>query len=60
MTGQARCLEHRIHAAYGEFFDASRPARTAGPVHQLPRPHPHLRIEIRAVAFAPPAPSPMN
>ena len=50
------------NAAYGEFFDASRPARTAGPVHQLPHPHPHphLRIEIRAVAFAPPAPSPMN
>lgn len=32
---------------YGEFFDASGPARTTVAVHQLPRPH--LRIEIRAV-----------
>jgi len=46
------------NAVYGEFFDASGPARTTVAVHQLP--HPHLRIEIRAVAYAPPPPSPMN
>lgn len=33
---------------YGEFFDASGPARTTVAVHQLP--HPHLLIEIKAVA----------
>jgi 2-aminomuconate deaminase len=33
---------------YGEFFDASGPARTTVAVHQLP--HPHLLIEISAVA----------
>jgi 2-aminomuconate deaminase len=37
---------------YGEFFDAaSGPARTTVAVHQLP--HPHLRIEIKAIAWAP-------
>jgi 2-aminomuconate deaminase len=36
---------------YGEFFDSSGPARTTVAVHQLP--HPHILIEIQAVAFAP-------
>ena len=40
------------NAAYAEFFSAeSGPARTTVAVHQLP--HPHLRIEIRAVAYKP-------
>ena len=36
---------------YGEFFDYTGPARTTVAVHQLP--HPHLLIEIRAVAWKP-------
>ncbi len=36
---------------YAEFFDFDGPARTTIAVHQLP--HPHLRIEIRAVAYKP-------
>lgn len=36
---------------YGEFFDQEGPARTTVAVHQLP--HPHLRIEIKAVAYKP-------
>jgi len=36
---------------YGEFFDYSGPARTTVAVHQLP--HPHLLIEIKAVAWKP-------
>ena len=36
---------------YGEFFDESGPARTTVAVHQLP--HPHLLIEMQAVAYAP-------
>ena len=36
---------------YGEFFDFDGPARTTVAVHQLP--HPHLLIEIKAVAFRP-------
>ena len=36
---------------YGEFFDYDGPARTTVAVHQLP--HPHLRIEIKAVAYRP-------
>ena len=40
------------NAVYAEFFDAaSGPARTTVAVHQLP--HPHLRIEIKAVAYKP-------
>lgn len=39
------------NTVYGEFFDASGPARTTVAVHQLP--HPHLRIEIKAVAYKP-------
>jgi 2-aminomuconate deaminase len=36
---------------YGQYFDYDGPARTTVAVHQLP--HPHLRIEIKAVAFRP-------
>jgi len=36
---------------YGEFFGYEGPARTTVAVHQLP--HPHLLIEIRAVAYKP-------
>ncbi len=34
---------------YGEFFDEAGPTRTTVAVHQLP--HPHLLIEIQAVAY---------
>ncbi|MBJ7416466.1 MAG: hypothetical protein JHC88_13625, partial [Niveispirillum sp.] len=34
-----------------EFVDQEGPARTTVAVHQLP--HPHLRIEIKAVAYKP-------
>jgi 2-aminomuconate deaminase len=37
---------------YGEFFSSNGPARTTVAVHQLP--HPHLLIEIRAMAYKPP------
>ncbi|MGH8598500.1 MAG: RidA family protein [Gammaproteobacteria bacterium] len=37
--------------AYGEFFDYDGPTRTTVAVHQLP--HPHLRIEIRCMAYKP-------
>ncbi|MBI5717230.1 MAG: RidA family protein [Burkholderiales bacterium] len=38
--------------AYAEYFSAETgPARTTVAVHQLP--HPHLRIEIKAVAYKP-------
>ena len=36
---------------YGEFFNYDGPARTTVAVHQLP--HPHLRIEMKAVAYRP-------
>jgi 2-aminomuconate deaminase len=36
---------------YGQYFDHSGPARTTVAVHQLP--HPHLLIEIRAMAYKP-------
>lgn len=36
---------------YSEFFDYTGPARTTVAVHQLP--HPHLLIEIQAIALAP-------
>ncbi|MFD9959604.1 RidA family protein [Amycolatopsis sp. NPDC058986] len=36
---------------YGSFFDETGPARTSVAVHQLP--HPHLLIEIQAVALLP-------
>jgi len=34
---------------YGKYFDYEGPTRTTVAVHQLP--HPHLLIEIKAVAF---------
>jgi 2-aminomuconate deaminase len=37
---------------YGEFFGSDGPARTTVAVHQLP--HPHLLIEIKAIAYKPP------
>jgi 2-aminomuconate deaminase len=39
------------NAVYGEFFSYEGPARTTVAVHQLP--HPHLLIEIRAMAYKP-------
>ncbi len=36
---------------YGEFFDHTGPTRTTVAVHQLP--HPHLVIEIKAIAYYP-------
>ena len=36
---------------YGEYFGYDGPTRTTVAVHQLP--HPHLLIEIRAVAYRP-------
>jgi 2-aminomuconate deaminase len=36
---------------YGEYFGNDGPARTTVAVHQLP--HPHLLIEIRALAYKP-------
>ncbi|MET9146760.1 RidA family protein [Streptomyces sp. NPDC004042] len=36
---------------YGQYFDETGPARTTVAVHQLP--HPHLLIEIQAVAHLP-------
>ncbi|MYY07078.1 MULTISPECIES: RidA family protein [unclassified Streptomyces] len=38
---------------YGQYFDENGPARTTVAVHQLP--HPHLLIEIQAVAHLPAA-----
>lgn len=36
---------------YGKFFDYDGPTRTTVAVHQLP--HPHLLIEIKAMAYKP-------
>jgi 2-aminomuconate deaminase len=36
---------------YGEYFDYTGPTRTTVAVHQLP--HPHLLIEIKAIAYKP-------
>ena len=36
---------------YGEYFDYEGPVRTTVAVHQLP--HPHLLIEMRAIAYKP-------
>jgi 2-aminomuconate deaminase len=36
---------------YGEYFNHQGPARTSVAVHQLP--HPHLLIEMKAVAYKP-------
>jgi len=38
---------------YAEFFDEEGPARTTVAVHQLP--HPHLLIEMKAIAYKPTA-----
>jgi len=40
-----------FNAVYGEYFDYDGPTRTTVAVHQLP--HPHLRIEIKAIAYKP-------
>jgi 2-aminomuconate deaminase len=37
--------------AYADYFDETGPARTTVAVHQLP--HPHLLVEIQAVAYVP-------
>lgn len=39
------------NAVYGEFFSFDGPTRTTVAVHQLP--HPHLLIEIKAIAYKP-------
>lgn len=39
------------NAVYADYFDEDGPTRTTVAVHQLP--HPHLLIEIQAVAYAP-------
>jgi len=36
---------------YGQYFDVDGPTRTTVAVHQLP--HPHLLIEIKAIAYKP-------
>lgn len=36
---------------YGKYFDYTGPTRTTVAVHQLP--HPHLLIEMRAIAYKP-------
>lgn len=39
------------NAVYAEYFDYDGPTRTTVAVHQLP--HPHLVIEIKAIAYKP-------
>ncbi len=46
------------NSVYGEYFDFNGPARTTVAVHQLP--HPHLAIEIKAIAFVPRAGTPTS
>lgn len=41
----------QYNQVYAQFFDADGPTRTTVAVHQLP--HPHLVIEIKAVAYKP-------
>ena len=43
------------NAVYGEYFDETGPSRTTVAVHQLP--HPHLLIEIQAIALLPESPA---
>ena len=38
---------------YAEYFDENGPTRTTVAVHQLP--HPHLLIEMKAIAYKPAA-----
>jgi len=40
-----------FNEVYSSYFDPSGPTRTTVAVHQLP--HPHLLIEIKAVAYKP-------
>ena len=40
-----------FNEAYSRYFDASGPTRTTVAVHQLP--HPHLLIEMKAIAYKP-------
>lgn len=42
------------NAVYGEYFGFDGPTRTTVAVHQLP--HPHLLVEMKAVAWKPLAP----
>jgi len=42
-----------FNAVYADYFDENGPTRTTVAVHQLP--HPHLLIEIQAVAHIPAA-----
>lgn len=46
----------RYNEVWAEYFDASGPTRTTVAVHQLP--HPHLLIEIQAVAWIGDTPHP--
>lgn len=39
------------NAVYADYFDYDGPSRTTVAVHQLP--HPHLLIEIKAIAYKP-------
>jgi len=43
-----------FNEVWAEYFDYDGPTRTTVAVHQLP--HPHLLIEIKAVAYRPSAP----
>ena len=44
-----------FNQTWAEYFDYDGPTRTTVAVHQLP--HPHLLIEIKAIAYKPPPPS---
>lgn len=44
-----------FNQTWAEFFDYDGPTRTTVAVHQLP--HPHLLIEIKAIAYKPQQPS---
>ncbi|WP_445115527.1 RidA family protein [Acinetobacter sp. WZC-1] len=43
----------RYNKVYAKYFDYNGPTRTTVAVHQLP--HPHLRIEIKAIAYLDPS-----
>jgi 2-aminomuconate deaminase len=43
------------NAVYGEYLDETGPTRTTVAVHELP--HPHLLIEMKAIAYKPRAES---
>ncbi|MDZ7750941.1 MAG: RidA family protein [Gammaproteobacteria bacterium] len=44
-----------FNEVWAEFFDVDGPTRTTVAVHQLP--HPHLLVEMKAIAYKPPAPA---